>query len=106
MSLEDIAMHLIANSGEARSEAFIALQEAKKGNFEEAHIHMQRSESLSLLAHKAQTELLVNEANGVKNDLSILLIHAQDHLMASLLAKELISEIIELHQIKADKVNK
>ncbi len=34
--LEEIAMMIIANSGQARSDAFAALQEAKKGNFEDA----------------------------------------------------------------------
>ena len=36
--LEEIAMMIIANSGQARSDAFAALQEAKKGNFEEKNI--------------------------------------------------------------------
>lgn len=31
--LEEIAMMIIANSGQARSDAFAALQEAKKGKF-------------------------------------------------------------------------
>ena len=34
---------------------------------------------------------------------NLLLVHAQDHLMTSMLAQELIAELIELHEKKADK---
>jgi PTS system cellobiose-specific IIA component len=103
LNTENIAMELIANSGEARALAFSALHEAKLGHTQEAKVLLKQSEDSSLRAHKAQTSLLVSEANGEKNDINILLIHAQDHLMTSLLAQELIKELIELHEIKADR---
>ena len=34
---------------------------------------------------------------------TLLLVHAQDHLMTSMLAQELIEELIDLHEKKADK---
>lgn len=103
LNTENIAMELIANSGEARALAFTALQEAKLGHTQAASDLLAQSEASSLRAHKAQTELLVREANGDTHDINILLIHAQDHLMTSLLAQELIRELIDLHQRKADK---
>ena len=42
--LEEIAMMIIANSGQARSDAFAALQEAKKGNFEDAEKLLKEAE--------------------------------------------------------------
>ena len=48
-------------------------------------------------AHHSQTELLQEEARGNGQELSILLVHAQDHFMTSLLAIDLITEMIELH---------
>ena len=88
--LEEIAMMIIANSGQARSDAFAALQEAKKGNFEDA-------ESLQT-AHESHRELLKMDASGEVTQVSILLCHAQDHLMGSALALDLIREMIVLYQ--------
>lgn len=98
MDTETIAMTLIAHAGDARTLAFQALQAAKKHDFDEADRLMEESEKASVLAHKGQTDLLVAEANGDKVDVSILLIHSQDHLMTSMLAQELIREMIELYK--------
>lgn len=95
-----VSMTIIANSGDARSFAFQALEEAKAGNFEEAEKLIAKSEVSANLAHKAQTELLFKEANGERQDINVLLIHSQDHLMTSMLAYELIKEIILLYKNK------
>lgn len=97
-ALDLVSMTIIANSGDARSFAFQALAEAKEGNGEEAENLLKKAEESANLAHKAQTELLFAEANGEKNDINVLLIHSQDHLMTSMLAIELIREIIILHR--------
>lgn len=57
-SSELMAMTLIANSGDARSLAFQALEEAKVGNFDEADRLLKESDEKSKIAHHAQTELL------------------------------------------------
>lgn len=97
---EMVSMTIIANSGDARSFAFQALEEAKEGNFNTADELMKKSDQAANLAHKAQTELLFAEANGDKQDINVLLIHSQDHLMTSMLASELIKEIILLYKSK------
>ena len=38
-----------------------------------------------------------SEAEG-KLKVSLVLVHAQDHLMTSMLARELVTELIELHE--------
>lgn len=103
LSSEQVSMELIANSGDARSYAFQALNEAKKGNYEIAEQLLKQSEESSVKAHQAQTDLLFSEANGEKTEINVLLIHAQDHLMTSMLAQELIKEIILLHREKEDR---
>ncbi|WP_160676444.1 PTS lactose/cellobiose transporter subunit IIA [Clostridium sp. C8-1-8] len=95
-----VSMTIIANSGDARSFAFQALEEAKAGNFEKAEELLAKSDVSASLAHKAQTELLFKEANGYKQDINVLLVHSQDHLMTSMLANELIKEIILLYKNK------
>lgn len=97
---EMVSMTIIANSGDARSFAFQALEEAKQGNFDMADQLMKKSDEAANLAHKAQTELLFAEANGNKQDINVLLIHSQDHLMTSMLASELIKEIMLLYKNK------
>ncbi|MNN47667.1 N,N'-diacetylchitobiose-specific phosphotransferase enzyme IIA component [compost metagenome] len=103
LNIEQISMELIVNSGEARGLAFEALKKAKSRKFEEAKALLERSEKSSLVAHKAQSKLLFNESNGNTTEMSVLLVHAQDHLMTSILAQELIKEIIELHECKEDR---
>ncbi len=97
-NLETIAMNLIVYSGDARSYAFRALKEAKKGNFEETEKLLKQSKESNVKAHQIQSELLAQEASGKEVKMSMLLAHAQDHLMVSVLAQELIEEIIEIHQ--------
>ncbi len=94
------SMNIIANSGDGRSFAFQALEEARAGNFEECGRLLSKSDASINLAHKAQTDLLFAEANGEKQDINILLIHSQDHFMTSMLANELIKEIIRLYKEK------
>ena len=49
-------------------------------------------------AHEVQTELLQREASGKKQPPTMLLVHAQDHLMTALTVKELAQEMIELYR--------
>jgi len=99
----EIAMTLIAYSGEARTKAFEALKCARNNDYLQANELMNQAKQSSLKAHESQTELLVSEANGNPVILNVLLVHAQDHLMTSMLALELIQEMIELHELKEDK---
>ena len=97
---EMVSFGIIAHAGDARSYAFGALAAAKAGNFEEAEALLKQSNDAAVEAHHMQTELLVNEANGNKTPVDVLLVHAQDHLMTSMLAVEVIKELIELYKNK------
>lgn len=97
---EMVSFGIIANAGDARSYAFAALEAAKAGNFDEAEELLKKSDAAAIEAHHAQTDMLVNEANGEKTPVDVLLVHAQDHLMTSMLAVELIKELIVLYKNK------
>lgn len=97
MDTEMIAMQMIASAGDGKALAFEALEEARNGNFEKALTLVKESEKASLEAHRAQTNLLVSQAKGDKLEVDVLLIHAQDHLMTSILAQELISEMVKMY---------
>lgn len=98
MDIETVAMTIIAHSGDARTYAFQALEKAREGEFDQAHLLIDRSDEEGKKAHHTQTQLLVAEANGEKPEINILLIHSQDHLMTSMLAQELIREMILMYE--------
>ena len=98
MDQELIALNLISNSGTARTKAFEALHKAREGKYEEAKILLKESEESSLLAHNAQTELLQAEANGDNSNYSIIMVHAQDHLMTTMTLLEVAKEMLVLHR--------
>ncbi len=102
MDLEMISMQIIAGAGDAKGLAFDALEEAKKGNFKQAQDFIRQSEEASKTAHKAQMDLLVAQANGEMGAVDVLLVHAQDHLMTTLLAQELIKELIRLYELRKE----
>lgn len=97
-SNEENLLNIVVNSGEAKSLAFESIQLAKKGELAGAEEKLEEAKQVQLKAHKAQTELLVQEAKGEQTPLSMLLIHAQDHLMNSITFVDLSKEIVELYR--------
>jgi len=95
---EMIAMGIIASAGDARSYAFAALEEAKKGNYQEADELLAKCKEAGVGAHQSQMDLLTAQAEGRAPEMDVLLVHAQDHFMTSMLAEELIREIIQLYK--------
>ncbi len=95
---QSIAMKIIAYSGSGRTLAFQALEAARKEDYDQATDLLKRSNDEIAKAHDVQTNLLVGEANGDKTPFSILLIHAQDHFMTSMLANELITEMVHMYK--------
>ncbi|MEG2347500.1 PTS lactose/cellobiose transporter subunit IIA [Cetobacterium somerae] len=98
MDIEVIAMQLVGNAGEGRSLAFEALAHAKKKEFDLAQEKLKKSKESLLRAHSLQTDLICKEADGEKTEIGLLMVHAQDHLMTAMLAKDLITEMIELYK--------
>jgi cellobiose PTS system EIIA component len=96
--LEEVVMGLIINSGSARSQAYAALKKAKQGDFVAARELMSQSKLALNEAHRVQTQLIEGDQGQGKMKVSLVLVHAQDHLMTSMLARELIAELIELHE--------
>ena len=61
---------------------------------------MESAEESLQTAHEAHRKLLQMDAKGQVDSVSILLCHAQDHLMGSALAGDLIKEMILLYKEK------
>ena len=100
---EMVSFQLVAAAGEAPSLAFEALEKAKAGDFDAAAKLMKQSKDAGIKAHHIQTQLLSTEAAGEHLSVDVLLVHAQDHLMCSMLAQELVQELICLYECTATK---
>ena len=99
--LEEVVMGLIINSGQARSLAYAALKQAKQGDFAAAKTMMDQSRTALNEAHLVQTKLIEGDQGEGKMKVSLVLVHAQDHLMTSMLARELVTELIDLYRLRA-----
>jgi len=91
-------MGLIVHSGNTKSECMEALKLAKNGKIREAKEKIEMANEALINAHHSQTGLLTKEASGEKVEVTMLLIHAQDHLMNAITFRDLAIEMIDLHE--------
>ena len=95
--LEETVMGLIINAGMSRSLCFEALRQARAGQFAEADDLLRQAAEAANAAHGVQTRLIEADEGEGKIPVTLILVHAQDHLMTAMLARELVTELIELH---------
>ena len=95
---EQVVINLIVNSGSARSSAIEAIQYAKAGDIEKAEESLGNAKEAVNEAHHSQTEMIQAEIRGEKAPLSLLMVHAQDHLMTSLLCIDLAQEFVDVYK--------
>jgi len=96
--LENKVMELLVQAGSARSVLLSALREARSGNITQAHRLVEEAKLFISAAHKIQTELIGMDEGSGKIPVSLILVHAQDHLMNAMLIQELASDMIELYR--------
>lgn len=102
-ALEATVMELIINAGEAKSCAMEALRAAKAGDWDQVDNYLSQSAAASKLAHDAQTGLIGLDEGEGKVSVNLILVHAQDHIMTSMLAKEMIEELITIHRMMQNR---
>lgn len=102
--MERIVFQLITLSGSARSNAFEALEYAQKNEFDKSENQLKIARREIAEAHNIQTNLIQNESKGEVTDVNLLLIHAQDHLMTAMLAKDLIEQMVQMQKALRDKL--
>lgn len=94
---QNLAFLMIAHGGDASSNFLQAINCAKEGDIEQAHKLVAAGVESITLAHKLQTDMIFAECNGTPQEINILLVHAQDHLMNAMLLKDLTLHLIELY---------
>nr|WP_284676537.1 PTS lactose/cellobiose transporter subunit IIA [Vibrio sinus] len=102
IDLESTIMELLVNAGQARSCALMAIQAARKNNFEQAQQHFDESKQAVNQAHTIQTQLIGMDEGSGKLPTTLILVHAQDHLMNAMLIQDLALDMIELFRRTSD----
>ena len=97
VNLETI-MGLIINGGNAKSDAMEAIHAAKKGDFALAETKLVDADKALVEAHHSQTGLLTQEAQGNNMQVTLLMVHSQDHLMNAITFLDLAKEIVDLYK--------
>ena len=87
---------IISHGGNARGLAYEALAAAEEFDFDKAEDLIKQAEAELNLAHNTQTKLIQNELNGNPSEKSLLMIHAQDHLMTAISEQKLIEYMIRI----------
>ncbi|WP_170138671.1 PTS lactose/cellobiose transporter subunit IIA [Edaphovirga cremea] len=99
MDMESTVMELIINAGESRSCAMQALQAARKYQWDQVDILLAESKLAAKRAHGVQTELIGQDEGEGKLPVNLIMVHAQDHIMNAMLARELVEELVRVYRI-------
>jgi PTS system cellobiose-specific IIA component len=99
MSYQEIIMQIIISGGNARSHAMEAIQLAKTKKIKEARDALYKANEELSQAHSVQTQLIQEEAAGNNKEITLLMVHAQDHLMNAITVKDLAQEFIDMYEL-------
>lgn len=95
--LELICMQIITNTGSAKSSYMEAIGKAKAGDGEGVRTLMDRGDQFYMEAHEIHVGLIQQEAAGKKTGFSLILMHAEDQMCSTELAKDMANEFIDLY---------
>lgn len=98
IDLEQSIMELLINAGEARSCAMLAIQSARQQAWQEADQQLAASQQAARAAHKVQTQLIGLDEGIGKIPITLIMVHAQDHLMTAILCRDLAEEMVMLRK--------
>lgn len=96
--LELTMIEIVALSGDARTKLLNAVKSAREGDPAAAQSFVDEAQSLLNDAHTSQTDLLTAEARGEVTAPTILLVHAQDHLMTTMLLRDVIDALLDIYR--------
>lgn len=96
--LQMLSFTIILHAGNARSHAMEAISLAKEYEFIAAREKIEEANKEFVEAHRFQTKLIQAEASGKRNEVTVILVHAQDHLMTAMTVKDLANEMINMYE--------
>lgn len=95
---EQIVFQIILHGGNGRSSSMEAIIAAKAGDLGRAREKLQEAADELNEAHKIQTSLIQSEIKEGPTTVSLLMVHAQDHLMNAIVVKDLATEFVDLYE--------
>lgn len=98
MDYEQTVMNLLISAGEARSQAMLAIRHARMEEWTLADEALGASTEAIKEAHKVQTMLIGADEGEGKVPITLILVHAQDHLMTAMLCRDLAGELVLLRK--------
>ncbi|WP_279263174.1 PTS lactose/cellobiose transporter subunit IIA [Enterococcus durans] len=101
--LQMLGFEIVAYSGDARSTLLDLLKEIRTGNFSNVDAALKEADENLNLAHNSQTQVLAEEAGGSDLEIGFIFIHGQDHLMTTLLLRDMVQDFINLYKEKYTK---
>ena len=91
-------MTLMSAAGDAQKATMAAIDAAKADQIERSRKLLKHADAKLKQAHQAQTQRLTDEERDQKVDVTLLMVHSQDHLMSAMTIRRLADEIIDLYQ--------
>lgn len=101
----EVAMEIIVSAGAARKRATEAMSIELEGNKNKADECLREADEAIKKAHNAQTDVIQDETRGIKTELSLLFIHAQDTVMTISSEVNLIKLMIKMNRKLEEKIN-
>lgn len=101
--LSQVAFQIISHSGEAKSEAMLAIYASKENDFEKAQKHLQNANQEINIASEQHFDLIQQEASGNKIDIPLILMHAEDQLLTTQTLILIAEEFVSLYKKVGDK---
>ena len=97
-TMEDLCMHVIADSGAAKSKYIASIELAGKDQFDEAIDFLEKGKKDLQRGAEAHLQMLKLASRDDVNVLSLLMVHAEDHLSSAELLEKMAAEMIRLYQ--------
>lgn len=104
--MEEIIFEIICYGGNAKSLVYEAIKSAEEKNFDKVESLLKEADEYLLKAHNMQTDIIQKEAKGENQPVSILFVHAQDHLMNAIEVRTLADHLISMHKRISNLENK
>ncbi len=95
-TIQEMSFEIIGYAGNAFSYFYEAVEKMMEENKERAKELYNLGKKELTQAHKVQTDLLISEANGEKVNTNVILIHAQDHLMTTIMYERIAKQMIRI----------
>jgi len=94
-----IGFEIVSYSGEARSNYLEAIKNLENGGDKSKTNKLIEKANRSInKAHNSQTKLLSKEAEGEDVELGFIFVHGQDHLMTTLLLRDILEHLMNIYK--------